>query len=354
MGGNRDGALETFVTTSRAAFAVALLLSSVGCSGGGGGGGGGGGSIPTEFEFLGYRTYGSDTVDAVALDAGNSLAYVAGTGFLDVLSVSDPLNPAFQGGSTIPAFPEDVTFAGTTAYVADSSSITVFDVADPLNPAFVTSLPRNPGPLGLSVVGDRLYSAEDSTGLVAWSLADPKAPLLLGTAGTSGTAYSVAIDGSFAYVGAGIDGMHAIELGDGSNMSIRGTLLPPADSVCGSQYLGCSGGHCLVSQCVADPQVVDVSNPDALNVAGTLDLELSTRRAWMGEGYGVITRGTLLLLVDLRNPSQPTILDDWDLAGLAEIDVRDIDVDGDLLAVAADSGFALLRLIRPSGGQAVP
>lgn len=329
-----------------------LSIAAVGCTGGGGGDGGGGfGTIPTEFEFLRSVSYPGEDLTGVAVDAGRSLAFTAGFDFLEVYDITDPLNPAFQGDSSVPAFPEDVEISGSTAYLQSSSALEVFDVSNPLAPGFVTSFTR--GGLSLTAVGDRLYAAEGEEGLAIYSIEDTEEPLLLGTADTPGSAASVAVLGSFAYVGDTLEGLRVVEIGDGTSPALRGSLPAPTDSTCGTQFLGCNGAHCFVSQCVADPQVVDVSNPDVPSVVGTLSLDLSTRRAWMGDGYGVITRGQHLLLVDLRDPEAPAVLDDWDLGGDPAENVRDIDVDSDLLAVASASEFALFRLVSDSSGAGV-
>lgn len=329
---------------------TALLLACItACSGGGGGGGdddGDGVNVPSALELLGYLSYPGDLVGGVAL-SGTS-GYVSRSGLLEVINVSDPLNPSVLGNSTSPISPGDVAVAGTTAYVADGEDIRVFDVSNPLDPTSAVNIARADSVMGFDVANGILYAAEYQAGIAAFSLVDPLSPLLLGSADTPGDAHSLVVLGGTAYVGDGTQGLQIVNVSDPSGMTLRGLLPPPGEDICGTRYLGCHGIHCLLSQCFADPQVVDVSNPDAPAVVGVLDFTASTTRAWMGDGFGLIARGTFLKLVDLRNPASPAELDEWDLGSLAGGPggaIVDIAVEGDLVAVGGDEGFALFRLL---------
>lgn len=336
---------------------LVLAAFSGACIGEGGGGGGGDddddtGGIPHSLELIGSREYASNTVYGVAIDAGRSVAFVAGDFPLEVLDIGDPSDIALLDTSTSPIAPEDVEVSGTTLYVADLSDIRVYDASDPAALMQQPLVPRLDSVYGLTASGNRLYSSEFGAGLAAWDLSSPLSPMLLSTADTPGSTYSIVVADGFGYVGDGLEGLRVVELGDGTGLTGRGFLPAPMDSICGTRYLGCHGSVCLLSQCFSDPQVADVSDPDAPAVIGTFSVGGSTTRAWMGDGYGILARGKSLLLIDLRDPTQPEILDELSLGQLAELDVSDLDVDGELVAVGADSGFALLRLVGGSAGAA--
>lgn len=317
------------------------VIATVGCSGGSGGGGDDvPDTIPTALDRL--ETVAYDAVSAVAMDANRPIAYVAGEFFVEALDITDPENAVPLDASTSPIAPEDVEIAGETLFVADLTQILIYDAADPSALAAQPFLSRLDEVDGLTAAGSRLYSAEYEAGVASWDISNPLAPILLSTANTPGMATSLVLTSGFAYVGDGLEGMRVVEVG--SDLTLRGALAPPAESICGTRFLGCQGATCLISQCFAFPQVVDVSNPDAPVVIGELTVDGSTTRAWMGDGYGLLARGTRLLLIDLRNPTQPAILDEVSLDDVADVDIRDLDVQGSLVGVAGDSGFALLRL----------
>ena len=161
------------------------------------------------------------SANAVAVAAGH--AYVAaGAAGLQVVDTSDLLAPVIVGAADTPGTAWDVAIDGTTALVADGESgLAVIDVADPAAPALVGRVATPGDATGVAVAGSRAVVAARKTfaagaNLSVVDFSDPAAPHLMGTLALPGEPRSVALQEDLAFVAAGPAGLLAVDLADPS------------------------------------------------------------------------------------------------------------------------------------------
>jgi len=111
---------------------------------------------------------------------------------------------------------------GVSGLFTNQRLLYVLDVSDLSAPLLLsqTTLPNAGGLSKLDVVGDMVYLALDTAGLVIYDASDPSAPVFVGSFDTSGNAQDVLVDGSIAFLGDGPDGLKVFDVQDPSNPTL--------------------------------------------------------------------------------------------------------------------------------------
>ena len=123
-------------------------------------------------------------------------------GGLDIIDLHDPSQPELL--SRYPSFnPTGVVVSDSVAYVADGSrGVDVLDISDPLNPSRITLVATPDDARFVSLDNNLLYVAANNAGLLVYDISDPSLPTLVGTYDTPGAAYVVQLHDGIAYVAA--------------------------------------------------------------------------------------------------------------------------------------------------------
>jgi len=143
-------------------------------------------------------------------------ALVASEGYgLVVVDVSDPSMPAQVGEHADGIDANDIAIDGNHAFVSTGNGLRVFDITDPVKPTPITNI-ATPGDAtsvavsgDIAVVGDRLIAPPAA--IHAFDIADPSAPVLIGTIGASNVR-DVCILGNYACVADDDLGMRLVEI----------------------------------------------------------------------------------------------------------------------------------------------
>jgi len=195
----------------------------------------------------------------------------------------------------------------------------------------------------LAVDGDRLYAAVSEVGLAVYSVADPRRPVLLGTAPTGDAARSVAVAETTVFVAAGDAGLIAFDVADGA--APRMLSATPIERRAWRVWL--YRGHAYVGSPAEIPiQVLDVADPSQPRRVAQLD------GGWSGAGWAlafhddlayVVTCANCLEVFDVSDPASP-----MPVAGLADdVYAHDIAIDNAHLFVAGYSALEVYDLVDP-------
>ena len=117
-------------------------------------------------------------VMAYEIFVSGDFAYLAASNQgLQVLDISDPMEPSLIGASTEPMLSaKDVVANGTHAYVAESGGLYVYDITDPTSPAMTSFYPTDGPCLEIAILDDRLFLNEYDFGIRLYDLANPGNP----------------------------------------------------------------------------------------------------------------------------------------------------------------------------------
>jgi hypothetical protein len=196
---------------------------------------------------------------------------------------------------------------------------------------------------GVAVSGTYAYVADGSS-LQVIDISDPQNPGVLGSVATPGNAWAVAVSGSYVYVADDDYGLQVVDISNPASPQIVGA----ADTPNFAYGVAVSGGHAYVADAASGLQVIDISNPTIPQIVGSADTP--------GIAEGIAVRGTYayiadgdsgLQLVDISEPESPLIVGSVDTPGHANGVA--VSSDGNLVYLAdLASG---LRLIEISDGS---
>ena len=224
-----------------------------------------------------------------------------------VSPAADSLNVRLIGGYDVPdGFALGVAVGGGYAYVACGDSVPngaqglrVISVADPAQPVEVGYLKTPGNAYSVAVEGVFAYVVADRDGLRIISVADPANPVEVGYCDTYGLARDVAVDGDYAYVADGDSGgLRIISIADPGH--------PVEVGYCDTRYafgVAVSGDYAYVAG--DSLGVISVSDPAEPVEVGGCQLSLGTGVAVSGHYAYVTDMITRLRVVRVADPSHP-------------------------------------------------
>jgi len=169
------------------------------------------------------------------LYVSGNYAYLVGSGaspFLAVADVSDPANPVVRG--SVSTGGRSIHVSGRWAYVAASNGLDTYDISDPEYVVLAGSTSEMASsPSAIYVSGNRaIVTMETSSSLVVYDIANPAAPVALGSSPTGSLLrpVSVTVAGDHAFVACQGDvgtlennGVVVFDISDPANIVVRGT-----------------------------------------------------------------------------------------------------------------------------------
>ncbi len=277
-----------------------------------------------------------------------------------VADVSDPTNLTLVWAGQGPQFSHDVQLYGDLAYVLGSGTVNVFDITDPQN---VVSLgvPITQA-AAITIVGDLLYVGTGTqccqAGLTIYDLAsDPLNPAFLGSLNDVGEmTTALAVEGDYAYWAVRHDGgWFSLEVVDVS-VPESPTIVASETGFVWIRDVAVSGGYAYVADAtdsgdgtpskwaLAQGLVVfdiatDPANPTVVSTFKThgdvQGVEVVGDRAYLHDA------GEGLIILDVSDPTKPVRLGNYHSPAV----LRQMAKSGDLLYIAdAWNGFTVLNV----------
>ena len=169
------------------------------------------------------------------------------------------------------------------------------------------------------------------------------APIALSFVSIPGFANGVDVNGNFAYVAAGADGLQVVNVADRTNAVIVASLALSGNA----NDVKLLGNLAYVAAGAAGVHIIDVTNPLTPARLGTLStganaLDIAVRGTTL-----YVANNTNLLLADVTNPASPGIIGVLPLAGT--IQGVDVDTQRNLAVVAAGtSGIYTVDISTPA------
>ena len=294
-------------------------------------------------ELTNYVSLSVPGFQALGIAVAGNAAYLAmagtntsGTpGRLQVVDISNPLNPVATNSISLPGPGLSVFVIGAKAYVAcGNAGLQAVDVTDPANPV-VGSLFTSSAALSAFITNQYAYVAAGSNGLQIFDLSSSTTTNAVGSVTTNITfAQSVWVSGNHAYVGDDT-GLNVIDISSPSNPSWRArvtTGLP----VYGLADAG--PGALALAADAAGLEIAIINSPEAPGMVATNGAAAPANGVAYSSGYVFVASGTNgLRAFNAINASNPQ------LAGAAAIgNAGGVDVSGRYAYVAADDGLVVV------------
>lgn len=253
-------------------------------------------SAPTQVSF--YDTPGT----VYGLVVSGTFVYVAegqvwdgiqyNGGGLRILDILIPFNPVEVGFFNANAFAFGVSILGDYAYVSQGSGtarILIIDISNPNVPNLVNFVNILSQPKGSTVNDNYLYVAQGSEGVSIYSLASPQNPTWVSYYDSPSTSEDVTVDNNRAYIADTYSGMTIVDVSNPLSPTLLGIYTLPGAGVLRTDA---EGAYVYVAYERNGLRIVDVTDP-------TLPLEVSVYDIY-GYSADVAINNGYSYLLDLR------------------------------------------------------
>jgi hypothetical protein len=278
----------------------------------------------------------------VVLD--EDLAYVANDlhGGLQIFDLTDPTKPTVIG--SVPSGDAmHLAMAKPFVYVGDRLfGFRIVDVTEPTHPVVAGSIPIPNIVRGIAVRDGLAYLG--THGLEIVDVADPEAPTIIASLAmedyAAGVAAHITGDSEHVYV-TDVDGAFSvIDVSPPESLHVVAKLALPSYYLEGIALNGKYAyvtGHGIYSG--IDFMVIDISDPLAPGLRGTLNLRGSGRDVTVSDGVAYVAShyGSSLEVVDVRDPWSPRLIGGRTTAGSAGVAVDERHV-----VIAGGGGLSIL------------
>ncbi|MEE9413516.1 MAG: Ig-like domain-containing protein [Methylococcales bacterium] len=133
--------------------------------------------------------------------------------------------PVALSALAIPGYANNVEVNGDYAYVAaGSTGLQIVGVSDKVNPQIVASIDTPGTSIDLRLLGDHAYIADGIGGLQIIDVSNLAALTLAGTVDTAGIAQDVQLNDMYAYIADGDNGLQIVDISDPTQPQIVGGL----------------------------------------------------------------------------------------------------------------------------------
>ena len=301
-------------------------------------------SDPSNPTFLSQTDFGAYFRDVQVVD--ELVFATAGSGGLRAFDYSDPSNPV-EVGRLYPegGNPDGLHVAEGLAIGVAGRDAWIIDVSDPTSMVTLAHVEHTSvWPNDAQIVGSLAFLVSDESGLTAWDISDPAAPVTLGSFGLPGRASRLSVVGDVAFVGLSDRGCALVDIRDPSAPDLIG-LYDPQGWVSGIHI---ADGLAYFATGVG-LEIFDISSPPppALLVERTVptdgrDIAIHEGHAFVASYFDGLT------IFDIANPLDPQQVGSYRSDNIGAR-ARGIQCRGDRAYVAAGTeGMEILDISTPT------
>lgn len=160
-------------------------------------------------------------------------------------------------------------------------------------------------PNGQYVVGNYLYVADYSAGLVIYDITNPAAPVSISTTDTPDTALDVVVSGRYAYVSE-VGASGGLRIYDISDPYLP-VLVGSDTTVYGGGSIAVSGKYAYLALSSTGLKIYDISSPTAPRYLGLYLLVDNINDLKVDGNFAYIAADTGVYIIDVTNPTTPTL-----------------------------------------------
>ncbi len=245
----------------------------------------------SHFAYPGWEALAQDTV-----------TYLSGLGYVVAVNTANRYSPRLIGFIPQTTGSRELCLRDTLLYVlVNSGGLKVANVSNPAEPQIIGSFSDNTySPTGMALSGDLIF-------YVAWSaptfkivdISDPTHPQLTATLELTGLIDDICVQGDYAYVSGGGDGLYILDISDPSR---PGVIWHDYQLKAECAYV--RGNYVYV--CEDSLKVVNISDPAAPQVMGTCDLQGFPQAMDVQGEYAYISGWpTSLNILNIADPGNP-------------------------------------------------
>ncbi len=249
--------------------------------------------------------------DALDVFISNDLAYVASqsTG-LHIIDISDPYNPYQVGFYDTSGNVKSLDFVNEFVYITNGNGISVINVSNPALPFEVGFCESPDFAQGVSVQGDYAYVADWEKGMRVVDVANPYNPIEISFI-DPGMIYDVVYSDNYAFLANGDTGLCIIDLSDALHPFVVSTFHTSVET----KKITVANEYVYIAD--SGLRVIDISNIEIPTEVGFLETDHTPRDLAFENNYIYASAGNYILIIDVSNPNQPTLVADYYLQWLS-------------------------------------
>ena len=260
-------------------------------------------------------------------------------GDLLIVDVSDPSSFNLVGSFPTGGIHRYLTVSESYIFITDESSdLLVLDNSrcDTVTTVLRQQLPQQAGKVCIS--GDYLYVPLGPLGLHIMDVSNPDSLVTVSEVATFRPASGVDIQGNYAYVTESMYGLDIIDISDPHTPQVVGSTPLEGriiiDMAIQGNYAYVAGNDRM--------EIVDIADPAVPAVVGTF-LGRFINNITVADTLAIVAGLYWFDIVNVADPSKPVVVGEW-----AGPDILDIDIEGDLIYLAAGNyGILVLDISNP-------
>lgn len=267
--------------------------------------------------LIGRWAYG----DCTNIFIVNNYAYINSGPVLEILDITDPINPIRLGRVMTPEFIEDIYVKNNYAYIADyNSGMRIIDISHPNLPQEVGFIDTPGRAKGIFALANYAYVADEDSGLRIIDVSNPQAPVQVNSIVTGGIAENVFVLGDFAYM---VDfiGLRIFDVSNPISPLEIGFLQTPG----ASRSIFVKDSLAFIADWYGGFRIINVSNPELPFEMGSFNNNIDEAIDVFVDGhYAYLTFSgdsppvTGLRIFDVSNPWNPVNIGSASVSGWAE------------------------------------
>lgn len=263
--------------------------------------------LAENIEFINSTLY-SGALKSMQYHEGNY--YCIGANALEIYSVSEIGTPSLIGGFPVPGSPEKIVVDGNHAYIAYSNGLCIIDIST-LPIPFPQVQYAMPGEsYDIKIINNLAYIAAGTEGLHIINISDPNNPILVGTCDLDSEAKLVEVNDTYAYVVTNSLQLEIIDISNPSQPESIGSIFTEYTII--EAYL--DGSTLYLFDYREEPMIVfsylnvyDLTNPVSPQLICDYSFESLVSDIYIRDNVAYIaTDWTGLHLINVTNPSAPT------------------------------------------------
>ncbi len=255
--------------------------------------------------------------------------------------------PTFAGSYDTPGNALGVAVLGNYVYVADDDvgGLQIINIANPSNPIFLGNYDTSGKAYSVALSGSYAYVADwDVGGFQIINISKPSNPTFVASYDTPGIAWDIALSDNYAYVAdSAVGGLQIINISNPANPTFIGSYDTPG----WAHGVALSGNYAYVADDVNGLQVINIANPSNPTFVGSYNTP--------GNSWGVAVSGNYayvaddvngLQIINISDPSNPTFVGSYNTPGTA----WDVALSGSYAFVAGGTigGLQIINISNPS------
>jgi hypothetical protein len=209
--------------------------------------------------------------------------------------------PAFSLAGTIPGPANLIEVDGTRGFLVGDKTLTVVDLANPGAPVKLGSYSFPEKIWGIRVVGSLVYVAADFFGLGIVDVSNPKSPVLRGSVKLPGQAKNVAIVGTTALVADHMTGLDIVDVANAAKPVRRDSFFLEGYA----RDVVSAGSMAYAIDAPAGLYTFDLSKQGPIESIASQQSARAPASIEVSKGLAVLVGSGMLQIYDLTKPAAP-------------------------------------------------